>query len=143
MTEEFASVNLKGDAYSRWNACRSSMRFMSFINKELIVFRILFGRAQVLDTLRCLSVALDPNDGLVSTWASKDKLHTVRYTPVEIHEGCFLFHIRNSNIEYEEYKGRFSAKFSMRYRTYLNPQSRVEGAVYVLEKAVFNTTFGA
>ena len=142
LSDELASLNLSRDSLSRWNACRSSMRFMSFIDKELIAYRVLFGKAQILNRFKCHSVSMTGPKGMSSVWFSEDSQFTVGYAPVEVYEGCFMFHIRNTSVEYDQYKGKFGVRFSMRYKTLLNPHSKAEGSVFLLERAVFDSIFG-
>ena len=99
---------------------------------------------EITDIFTCRELEVDLTSGLVSTWESRNtkQLHRVSEVPVEIAPSCFLWMLQRSSLEMSLHKGQKSLRFPLAYKTALNPEVRVDGAFYLLEKAVFDhTTF--
>lgn len=134
----FASNTLTPDALQRWNKCRSTHRFQAFLNKELVAYTIIGGVPDVLNTFKCVSVDADFKRGLSSVWeSSNNTVVVIGHAPVEIANGCFLWHSKYSNLEYEEFHGRFNLKVNLIYRTELNPITKARGIAFLLEKSTY------
>lgn len=129
---------------TRWEECSSSHRFQAFQGKALIAYRLLFLVPEITDTIICRELEVSLAGGLVSYWESEKSKKSIRVSeiPVEVAPSCFLWMLQRSNLEMSVHKGKKSLKFPLAYRTKLNPEVRVDGAFYMLEKAVFDhTTF--
>lgn len=137
-----AHQNLPSDQLARWEACRSSHRFMAFAGKKLVAYRLLFLKPEVIDTFTCKGLDVGLSTGLSSLWESEatGQQFWVSSTPKEVAEGCFIFMLKYSALELVQHKGAQSLKFSLAYRTRTNPSAKVDGISYLLEKAVFENT---
>lgn len=134
------ALDLPPEQQDRWEACRSTHRFMAYENKILVAYHLVNGHPVIVDTLTCTHFGYHPDTGLDSFWrnqAGKD-LH-VTHTPAEVAPGCFMWHNKSTNIEYVEHRLKLNMRFSISYRTMFNPTSMEEGVNYLLEKAVFDT----
>lgn len=135
-----AHQNLPTDQLARWEACRSSHRFMAFAGKKLVAYRLLFLKPEVIDTFTCRGLDVGLTTGLSSLWESEatGQQFWVSSTPKEVATGCFMWMLKYSALELVQHKGSQSLKFSLAYRTKDNPSAKVDGTVYLLEKAVFD-----
>lgn len=135
--------SLPPEAISRWEACRSAHRFAAYKDKQLVVFSLFYGEPQTMRVLTCTDVGLTMNGGLHSTWVDGDgKTVEVGHTPVEVAAGVFLWQVFYSSVSYIPHKGRFEVKFPLAYRSAHNVHKHtVEGVPYILERAVFDSTF--
>ena len=131
---------LDADTLSRWDSCKSSHRFLSFVNKKLIVYELIGGCRVIVDTLKCQDVSMTNSEGFTSEWFSEstETVHTVSNTPLEIHPSIFLWHTFHSDIRYQPHKGVYNIRFSMLYRSRHNPSIRQAGVLYILEQALYN-----
>jgi hypothetical protein len=136
------ALRLSPDAFSRWENCKSAHRFMAFSGKQLVLYKLMFLTPQIIDTLTCKDLSVTLAGGLLSVWESSTSKQrfTVGSQPVEVGSGCFLWMLKYSSLELSEHKGSKSLKFSIAYRTALNPEVKVDGIQYLLEKAVFDHT---
>ena len=128
----------------RWENSRSSHRFQAFRGKQLIAYRLMFLVPEITDILTCRELDVSLTGGLVSTWESRSskQLITVSEVPVEVAPSCFLWMLQRSSLEMTTHKGQKSLRFPLAYKTAINPEVRVDGVFYLLEKAVFDhTTF--
>lgn len=142
VADENAQKHLQADALKRWDSCGSAHRFMAFEGKEIIAFRLLFDTPQIIDTFKCVGLDTGLKAGISSLWKSQSKGNFwVSATPVEVADNCFLWMHKYTQLEFVTYKGAKSLKFSMGYRTLLNPTNKVEGPSYLLERSVFNSTY--
>jgi hypothetical protein len=134
---------LDPEASLRWEACRSAHRFAAYKDKQLVIFSLFYDEPQTLDVLTCTGAGMTLNDGTHTIWTRSDgKEIKVGHTPVEVHEGVFLWHVFYSEISYTPYLGRFSAKLPVGYRSLHNiHKHRADGVPYILERAVFDTVF--
>lgn len=115
---------------------------MAFSGKQLVLYKLLFLTPQIIDTLTCKDLRVSLAGGLLSVWESSTtkQQFTVGSVPVEVGEGCFMWMLKYSSLELSEHKGSKSLRFSVAYRTALNPEVKVDGIQYLLEKAVFDHT---
>lgn len=115
---------------------------MAFQGKQLALYRLMFLRPQIIDILTCKDLSVTLAGGLLSVWESSTSKQrfTVGAQPVEVGNGCFMWMLKYSSLELSEHKGSKSLKFSIAYRTALNPEVKVDGTQYLLEKAVFDHT---
>lgn len=135
-------TNLAPDLSSRFETCQATHRFLSFKHKQLVIYNFLFERPSVVDTLTCQSASFDLDKGMSSTWVNgKDEMVEVSSSPVEVHPSIFLWHTFSSEVVYQEHKGAWSARFSMLYSVPQHPKYRVEGVLYMQEKASFQAEF--
>lgn len=140
-TADFNSLKLEHEQQVRWDSCRSTHRFMAFLNKQIVAYRLIFLRPEIIDTFTCKGLDVSLQSGLSSCWERQDgSRFWVSATPKEVAEGCFFWMLKYSSLEYVEFKGEKSMKFSMAYRTQENPDNKVDGTIYLLEKAVFDHT---
>lgn len=137
-----ATQNLTTDSLNRWENCKSAHRFLAFQGKQLVLYKLFFQSPQISDILTCKDVKVSLVGGLVSVWESKSSgmLFEVGSTPVEVGNSCFMWMLKYSSVELADYKGSKSLKFSVAYRTAVNPEVKVDGTSYLLEKAVFDHT---
>lgn len=99
---------------------------------------------EITDTLTCRELEVSLTGGLVSYWESRESRQILRVSdvPVEVAPSCFLWMLQRSSLEMTAHKGQKSLRFPLAYKTALNPEVRVDGVFYLLEKAVFDhTTF--
>ena len=115
---------------------------MAFSGKQLVLYKLMFLAPQIIDTLTCKDLRVTLAGGLLSVWESSisKKQFLVGSVPVEVGEGCFMWMLKYSSLELSEHKGSKSLRFSVAYRTALNPEVKVDGTQYLLEKAVFDHT---
>jgi hypothetical protein len=114
---------------------------MAFQNKQIVAYRLIFLRPEITDILTCKGLDVSLDSGLSSLWERRDGTRFwVSATPKEVASGCFFWMLKYSSLEFVEYQGAKSLKFSMAYRTAENPDNRVDGTTYLLEKAVFDHT---
>lgn len=127
----------------RWQACRSVHRFAAYQDKRLVIFNLFYDEPETLDVLTCTDVGASLQDGLHTIWQRTDgKTVKVGHTPVEVHDGIFLWHTFFSGVSYVPYRGRFGMKLPLGYRSSHNiHKHRVDGVPYILEQAVFDTVF--
>lgn len=137
-----SAQSLPLDQLSRWDTCQSSHRFMAFSGKQLVAYKLLFLRPEVIDTFTCRGLDVALSTGLSSLWESQreKKQFWISSTPKEVARGCFIWMLKYSSLEFVEYKGSKSLKFSLAYRTQQNPKDLVDGTIYLLEKSVFDHT---
>jgi NDP-sugar pyrophosphorylase family protein len=135
-----SSLKLSVEQQARWSACRSTHRFMAFQDKKLVAYSLLFQRPQIIDVFTCKGLDVSLNTGLSSLWESQNthRQFWVSATPVEVANGCFLWMLKYSSLEFVDYQDSKSLKFSIAYRTVANPTQLVDGKTYLLEKAVFD-----
>ena len=134
----FAST-LKPDVLDRWYACRSGHKFQAFHGKQLVAYTLENRVPKVLNIFECQDLKIGLRTGTASLWVDKDGVEQwVGHVPAELEHSCFLWHVQHTTIDYNEYRGRFNVKFSLAYRTALNPASNEGGSnVYLLEYATF------
>lgn len=139
-TADQNALKLTTDQQARWNACRSGHRFMAFYNKQIVAYRLLFQRPETIDIFTCKGLDVSLANGLSSLWESQNTgtQFWVSSTPKEIAPNSFFWMLKYSTLEFVTYKEKQSLRFSMAYRTELNPTNLVDGTTYLLEKAVFD-----
>ena len=127
---------------SRWETCKSAHRFQAFKGKQLVAYRLLFLVPEIHDIFTCQELEVSLQGGLVSFWQSRntEQVFRVSEVPEEVAPSCFLWMLKYSNLEMSSHKGQNSLRFPLGYRTTLNPETRVDGTFYLLEKAVFDHT---
>lgn len=145
IVERLAFGSMSGDVYRRWSSLRSTHRFRIHKGKRVLAFKVVGGKPLVLANFECQAVELDFLKGFTSTWRERrtNTIWKIGQQPVEIHDGCFMFHSVNSGVDFTEYRvGQFGMLVSMMYRTRRSPNSGyVDTEVYLLEEAVFNRNF--
>lgn len=147
MREERAAAydnaqKLPENVYQRWEACKSSHRFSAFRGKEVVAYRLLFLVPEVTNVFTCKGLDVSLEGGLSSLWEDRDKnAFWVSARPVEVADSCFFWMLKYSSLEYVEHQGSKSLKFPLCYGTVRNPQDKVDGNLYLLERAVFENTF--
>lgn len=138
----FASASLTPDQLALWEANRSAHRFMSFKGKELIIYRIMFDKPEIQNTLTCQEVSLNFAQGMTTTWVdSNDKVYRVGHHPTMVAEGIFLWHVFNINVLYLPHNNKWNARVSTAFRSPVNYKQAVDGCMYILEKATFDDYF--
>lgn len=147
MREERAAAfdnaqGLPDETFQRWESCRSSHRFAAFRGKEVIAYRLMFLTPEVTNVFTCKGLDVSLDSGLSSLWENRDgSQFWVSSKPVEVAPACFFWMLKYSSLEYLEHMGRKSLKFPLCYGTVRNPLDKVDGNFYLLERAVFETTF--
>jgi len=137
-----ASIGLNDEQHAKWEACRSAHRFMAFLGKELIVYRIFLDKPEILSTLKCVDAGFDFRRGLYTVWKNQNNQEfEVGHVPVMVADSVFLWQVFDSNVQFTPLNGKFSARVSIAYKMAKNPVTKQEGANYILEKQVFRTTF--
>lgn len=133
--------HLDAESLERWSTCKSSHRFLSFVNKKLIVYRITEGKRVVVDTLKCLDVGMTNLGGPFSKWSSvvSEDAITIDSRPKEIYPAIFLWHTFHSDIRYQPHKGLYNVRFSMLYKSRHNPAFIQDGALYIQEQAMYDS----
>jgi hypothetical protein len=133
--------HLEPEALDRWSACKSSHRFLSFVNKKLIVYKMVGGQREVVDTLTCLDVTMTNLGGFQSKWLSTLTCESIEVgaVPVEVHPSVFLWHTFYSDVRYQSYKGKYTIRFSMLYKSRHNPKFLSDNSLYILEQAIFES----
>jgi len=133
---------LTPEQLSRWESCRAFHRFAGFQQKEILLYRLLFGQPYIQDVLTCVDLQVSLREGLESTWKDRQgRFLNLGYSPVELAEGCFVFHPQNSLVTYLEYNGKYNARFALHCKTKLAPRDRHEGVSYLVERAIFTKNF--
>ena len=127
---------------ARWTRTSSSHRFQAFLNKKLVAYRLLFLVPEITDIFTCQGLEVSLSSGLTSFWESQEtkKVLSITEVPTEVAPSCFMWMLQRSSLELTEHKGVKSLRFPVLYRTQYNPDVRVDGAFYLLEKAVFEHT---
>lgn len=137
-----AYSSLTGEQLAKWELCRSTHRFMAFKSKQLVVYRLDGAAPEILDTFTNTSLSIDLSRGLESTWQGLDgKEILVGHKPLEVAPGCFLWHPKHNTLEYVDWKGGKSLRFSAMWRTAFNPAKKVPGHVYLIEAIAFARNF--
>jgi hypothetical protein len=134
------ALKLPLDQQLRWSECRSSHRFLAFSGKQIVVYRLSNSHPQITDQLVCKGLDVGLDTGLSSLWESQESgtQFWVSATPKEVAPSCFFWMLKHSTLDFVEFKGTKSLKFSMAYRTEKNPSAKVDGTFYLLEKPVFD-----
>lgn len=144
-TADTNAEKLPKDSLDRWRRCQSSHRFLSFLGKQLVAYRLFMDSPEVIDTFTCEGFDAGLQQGVSSLWRSSNAKEGgsfwVSATPKEVAPGCFLYMLKYTSLEWVPYKDSESLRFSMAYRTTLNPGKREEGVPYLLERSVFHTVF--
>lgn len=99
---------------------------------------------EITDVLTCRELEVSLTGGLVSTWESRNTKQVLRIgeVPHEVAPSCFMWMLQRSSLEMTTHRGQKSLRFPLAYKTMVNPEVRVDGVFYLLEKAVFDhTTF--
>jgi hypothetical protein len=130
-----AYKTLTTESLDRWEQCRSAHRFMAFTGKTLVAYRLADlpeDAPEVLETFENLSASLHPSEGLSSIWKTSNGSHLLLgSSPQEIATGCFMWHPKYNTLELVDWKGGKSLKFSVMWRTALNPSYKKKGTVYL------------
>ena len=131
------------EGQDRWEACKSSHRFLSFIGKQLIIFTYdKLHRPVLVDRLMMQGLSLTSGSGLTSQWfKSNGTLITVSHTPIEVAPSVFLWHTFDSNLQYVPHKGEFNVKTSMLFKAQHNINYKHVGPHYILESAQYQQEF--
>lgn len=132
------------EGQERWEACRSSHRFMAFVGKQLIVFTFGDDLKPVLkDRLTLSSLSMASDSGVASHWTnSHGNLIKVGHTPTEIAPSVFLWHTFDSNLQYVPYKGVYNLRTSMLFKSEHNVAYPRIGPHYILEWQAYQQEFG-
>ena len=138
------AATLDRPQWLRWNRSKSSHRFQAFHGKQLIAYRLKFLVPEITDIFTCRELEVSLTGGLVSSWESRESKRLIKISevPLEVAPNCFLWMLQRSSLEMTTHKGQKSLRFPLAYKTALNPEVRVDGVFYLLEKVVFDhTTF--
>lgn len=148
LSDEWTFVNasarsLPHDARARWEACRSGHTFQAFYAKQLVVYELHDDFPKILRVLTCEDLIVNLRKGTSSTWVDQDTCHEicVGHTPVEVAPSCFMWHLRRTTLDLNEYRGSHNVKFNIAYRTQANPNTREAGRIYMLEYAAFRKQY--
>lgn len=134
--------HLPEEVFQRWERCRSSHRFVAYQGKEVVAYRLLFLVPEVTNVFTCKGLDVSLTSGLSSLWEDRNgKQFWVSARPVEVADNCFFWMLKYSNLEYGDWAGQKSLKFPVCYGTERNPQDKIDGIRYLLERAVFDDTF--
>ena len=133
---------LAPEAASRFEGCRVSHRFMAFQGKELVVYKLFIGKPSVVSVLSCRGASLDFTNGISSMWATPDRMLTVGHTPIEVAPSVFLWHTYHSDLQYVPHKGVYATRFSMLFKAKHHPSVKIDGEIYIQERAGFDMEFG-
>lgn len=126
------------DVQDRWAETRAGHRLMAYKGKTLVVYRLMFDKPTILATWTLTNLKVDLDKGFLSMWEDQDgKIMLVDHTPVEVCEGCFLWHSSNASYEYTRRFGSWSMRLSMSIRTAHHPDVRHDGVTYMLEGNMF------
>jgi hypothetical protein len=141
-TADINAARLDPAQQSRWELCKSSHRFQAFQGKQVVAYRLMFLLPEIYDIFTCKGLEVSLTGGLASFWQSRNTEQVFRVTeiPEEMAPNCFFWMLRHSSLEMTYHKGQKSLRFPLAYRTELNPEVRVDGPIYLLEKAVFDHT---
>ncbi len=149
--DKLARATLSSEAHSRWLSIGTGHRFMAYDKKVLIVYKLDDKlQPKITHKLQCYSMRASNDTGVESCWAdtykdgrSAEAVRVFHHAPQEICPGVFVGHTVFSGVDYvEHHPDQFGLRFSMYYKSLFHPKDRVAGACYILEKAVFDTTFG-
>lgn len=115
---------------------------MAYQGKEVVAYRLLFLVPEVTNVFTCKGLDVSLTSGLSSLWEDRNgKQFWVSARPVEVADNCFFWMLKYSNLEYGDWAGQKSLKFPVCYGTERNPQDKIDGIHYLLERAVFDDTF--
>jgi hypothetical protein len=136
---------MEPEAQERWEANKSSHRFMTFKGKQLVLFTLDTEDKPVLkDKLTMQAISLSDTAGITSTWTTADhKVVQIGHIPVEVAPSIFLWHTYTSDVQYTPHKGVYNIKASMLFKTPHNISHKHMGPVYMLEVAAFQQEFPA
>jgi len=139
---DFNAEKLERNLRLRWDSCKSTHRFQAFANKQLVIYKLTSLRPVIQDNLICRDLDVSLEYGLESYWESKASgtMHVISDVPTEVAPSCFLWMLKYSSLEMSLHKGQKSLRFPLAYKTKVNPEVRVDGNFYILEKAVFENT---
>lgn len=138
-----AYASLSGEQLAKWESCKSTHRFMAFKSKQLVAYRLYGGLPDILDVLTNTGLSIDLERGLESSWQGRDgSTLLIGHKPVEIAPSCFLWHPKHNTLEYVDWKGGKSLRFSLMWRTAFNPAKKVTNEVYLSESIAFARNFG-
>lgn len=148
LADELAFVNtlardLPHAARERWDSCRSGHTFQAFFDKRIVVYELLSGVPKILKVLSCESLNVNLQRGTSSIWVDRDAdiELCIGHTPVEVAPSCFMWHLRATTLDLNEYRGSYNIKFNIAYRTQLNPSTQRDGSTYILEYAAFRKQY--
>lgn len=134
--------HLSPEVQNRWAACKSSRRILAYLNKVLVVYAFKNDAPFVLYKLTCTGAELSLTDGLSSTWLTQTNNRiTVGQVPIEICPSIFLWHTFASELLYAPYKGVYSTKFSLLFKSRHSPKQRAEDVFYIQELGNFKGEF--
>ncbi len=141
-TADSNAARLDPAQQSRWEVCKSSHRFQAFHGKQVVAYRLMFLLPEIFDIFTCTGLEVSLTGGLVSFWKSRntEQVFRVAEIPEEVAPNCFFWMLKYSSLELTYHKGQKSLRFPLAYKTELNPEVRVDGPIYLLEKAVFDHT---
>lgn len=126
------------DVVARWEATKAGFRFMAYGGKVLMAYQLLFGKPIVKNIFTLKDVTLHLQHGLISEW--HDQYGTVRFVghqPTELVQGCFVWHNKQSNLEYTLRDKGYEMRLSMTWRTPHHPRILKDGEFYLLERNAF------
>ena len=139
---------LPSETAERFQACKASHRFMAFIGKQLIIYKVAEdGTACDVIKLTCKDVYVDGNEGFASEWVTEPTdtedsvIYSIDYTPTELAPGVFMWTTFNSSVQMTSHRGQKSLRFSMLYSCGLHPATKVQGVHYIQERAAFDLEF--
>ena len=141
-TADSNAARLDPAQQSRWEVCKSSHRFQAFLGKQVVAYRLMFLLPEIFDIFTCTGLEVSLTGGLVSFWKSRntEQVFRVAEIPEEVAPNCFFWMLKYSSLELTYHKGQKSLRFPLAYKTELNPEVRVDGPIYLLEKVVFDHT---
>lgn len=129
--------SLSPESHDRWYANRSGHRIVTYLGKQLIVYRLMFGQPTILDTLTCEGLSVSFAGGVQTIWKTSQGSVAVGHTPTEVAESCFIWHLQNSSLEYKRHGDARSASIAMSWKIPLNPSIRRDGVIYMQESRTF------
>lgn len=139
---QLARDSLTPDGVDRWEACRSSHRFMAYKGKDLIIYTLIDGVPKSKSTHSCRFLSVNLEDGFKSEWkTSTGGVYYVTHEPREVANGCFIWHPFSSCVQYPEYNYRRNVRFSVCFKTTANPHTKRDNLTYILERSVFEDIF--
>lgn len=140
---EAAVAQLPPLVAERFENSKASHRFMSFIGKELILYKLdEEKKPHSVVRLTCQDATLAGNDGMASVWkADTGTTFKVTHIPNEIAPGVFMWMTFMSDVQFSYYKGQPSVRFSMLYSCQKHPMTKVSGCYFLQERAPYDMEY--
>lgn len=137
-----AFTHLTPGEYIRWNNCKSSHRFQTYNGKALVLFKLHDGLPEIEDQFTCREVEVTFEKGLVTHWESQSgREFAVGTIPREVVPSVFMWMPKYATVALHSYKEGTSATVPVVWKTASNPEVKVDGNFYLLERRVFEERF--